>query len=237
VCPYAIDSFATAGKCAILQLGSAKVIMSHDDPTGAFGTVCMAAAGSELIHTDGQIVRGDLLAVTGATIPHSASVWTQGTVNLTANLATEVSEAFALREQIEALPCDVTYSKISSHFTGTFDTTGSTRTPGYRVICFREDSEITVNTVLTGTGANFVVFKLDRLKLDGAKVSLQAPLTQDKVIWYIPKNTGTDVDSGGSGGGLGCCEAELAGNILAIGYKVSPSPATSREHFWFCLHF
>jgi hypothetical protein len=206
--------------------------MLHDGPTGVFGTVCMAAAGSTLSRFGGQIVTGDLLSVAGASIPQSAPSWTQGTVNLNANLTTERSEAFALRDLIETLPCDVTYDEIASHFTGTFDTTGTSQTPGYRVICFAQDSEIEVNTVLIGTGANFVIFRLKNLKFK-AKVTVQGPLTQDKIIWYIPKNVGTDVASIGGGAGLGCCEAELAGNILAIGYKVSLSADISRECFGF----
>jgi hypothetical protein len=106
VCPYAIDSFVTAGQCGILQLGAAKVTMSHGSATGAFGTVCMAT-GSTLSRSGSQIVQGDLLVDGPANIPQDASSWTQGIVNLNADLSTQISEAYALRDQIEAMPCDV----------------------------------------------------------------------------------------------------------------------------------
>jgi hypothetical protein len=106
VCPYAIDSFVTAGQCGILQLGASKVTMSHGDATGAFGTVCMAT-GSTLSRSGGQIVKGDLLVDGPANIPQDASSWTHGIVNLNADLSTQINEAYALRDQIEAMPCDV----------------------------------------------------------------------------------------------------------------------------------
>jgi hypothetical protein len=190
--------------CGIMQLSSNKLTMTSGSTTGSFGTVCMGD-GSQLSRSGNQVITGDLLAVASASIPSSAADWTSGTVNRNADLRAQFKEAYVLRDQIVAMSCDVTYQRISDIMTGTFDTSGK------GVICFREYDTPTINTRLTGTGNHTVIFKLDLLDLNGVNITVQAPLTIDKVIWYVPANTG-DVKVRGGG--------QLSGNIVAIGNKV-----------------
>jgi hypothetical protein len=209
VCPYAIDLFTAGRLCGILQLGTNKLSMSSGSATGAFGTVCMGP-GSQLSRSGSQLIEGDLLAVATASIPSNAVDWTSGTINLNADLDTHVSEAFDLRDQIEAMSCDVTYNKISDIMTGTFNTTGK------GVICFEDNDGPDMDTILTGTGDHTVIFKIDILAIEnGIKISVQAPLTIEKVIWYIPESSCDDVKIRS--------DSEISGNILAIGHKVELS--------------
>ena len=180
--------------------------MTGGDPTGTFGSVCVAGTGTLNGVSGGQHIAGNYLAEPGATTPGDVADFTDGEVVLDADLSTAIGEANSLATTIAAASCTHTLTDGDDLY-GIFDTTNK------NVICFTaNDIVLNSHITLTGSGTHPVYIKMQKLTFSST-FTIMPPLRVDQVVWYL---TAGDTASG---------SGEISGTILHTGGKVDLSDA------------
>jgi hypothetical protein len=202
-CQYGFEALGAAANCAIMQLGGGKVALSSGDVSGAYGTVCLGPR-SKIAVSGSQLVMGDLLAESAATVPNNADEWTEGAINRNANMAHAIADVIQLSEKIAAMKCtmSMTAKQLGSRLVLLNGTT--------TVLCLTGSDEIKTDLKIVGDEKSFLyVNALNRMKVNGGYVSLAGGITHSQIIWNA-----RDLDCGFSSGAL-------AGSLLCIGGKVA----------------
>lgn len=225
VCESGSPLTGSAANCAVFQIGTGKVSMSHGDPTGVDGDLCMAAF-SKLSMSGGQIITGTAFLEPGVDYPDDLFE-RAGAVELNADLSSGIADATAASAALAALPCDVTVGDLKIEEPAMLDVRDFVPGGGQAVVCVDGKMEVKgsgTTLLLSGEPGDSFVFNISEdLKVNGAKIFAAGSLSPSDIVYNLPVEGSTVAFSGG-GGGIGCCKAELEGTILAPEGKMAISP-------------
>jgi hypothetical protein len=225
VCESASPLLSGAGGCAVFQLAARKVAMSHGDPTGMDGDLCMVS-GSELSMSGGQIITGTAYLEPGVRYPRDI-LERAGAVDFAADLSAEILAATDAAGDLADLTCDVTLPSLKISSSAMMDVRDIVPGGGQAVICVAGNMEVKgsgTSLLLSGQAGDSFVFNVGgSFKVNGAKIFTVDGLTPSDVVYNIV-GTGADVAFSGGGGGLGCCKAAIEGTLLAPERKIALSP-------------
>ena len=224
-CQFASPVVADAGNCTVFQLGTGKVSMSHGNPTGVYGNLCMA--GGSLSMSGGQIVTGNAYLASGVNVPSDLATRVQGTVFQPFDLTAWKNAALNAYTRNNALSCDQT---ITVQNTAGF-TINATKA-GQNVICV---GDISINNPIylsNGTitqPVSFIVKVTGKIVLTGGgpgQIRVAGTVKPKDVLFNVI-GTGDNVKtSGGGGGSMDTMKAIIDGTILAPYRKIGLAPGT-----------
>ena len=99
-----------AARCSLFQLDGNRVFMTHNEPTGVDGTVCMAGGG--LWMSGAQVITNTVyFAPEVLEVPEDIEERAAEVV-YDADLSAEIADAFAVSAATASLPCDVTFADL-----------------------------------------------------------------------------------------------------------------------------
>lgn len=225
VCDNGWVQSGNLASCAVFEAADGNVSMSHGDPTGVGGDLCMGP-GSELSMSGGQIVTGTaFLDFQVANVPDDLADRASAVVQQ--DLVPAVLQAEAAAADLAALGCDIVLDEFKVKesqvlFVGDVKPAGGTA-----VVCVDGNMEVAGSGTmlsLEGDSGDAFVFRVGgAFKVNGAKIAVIGGLPESNVVYFLD-GPGKDVAFSGGGGGIGCCKAEIDGSIFALERKIALSP-------------